>query len=745
MSDYSISVNLKKWPLYMLLTALISSFLTFAFALPASADTTGPVFTKLYPARGITVKQTKIVISLVAIDTDLIDYSSLVMKVDGLAVSPVAQYTPIDESADDYTTLEIYAPVSLAPGSHTAEVFVKDRKGNSSIVSWSFTVNEPLKILNTSPANGATVVNRTPVISAGLTSGDIVDPATILMTLNNVPVAAVYDSVYETVSYKPEEPLDNETFYDASLTLKDIHGNTVKATWQFYVNTFEEMTYLVDDATCQSCHDRTEHVVDNCSKCHGVNFSATDPVYPLDDCYYCHFDSRDYPAAYHRNGLPLEEPPLHPVQVIYSCTGCHDRGWAATAVPSVHNIFETAVEHSSTTTGCTECHSTVLTREHLRRYDPQGMPLSCFTCHNNPDPDIQLAITSGDSSCGACHPAEMFGHALNRPPVISVARANVTAGEGQLIVNTGAISDPDNDPVTLTASAGEVTDNGDGTWTWSFVSTDGPAQSSTIKITATDGQGNVGETSFELIIHNAAPFLDAISAPIDPVQVNTTVNVTTGFSDSGTADLHSADWEWGDGSSSAGRINESQGSGTASGSHVYTKAGVYTVILTLRDNDGAAVQKDYRYIVVYDADAGFITGGGWIYSPIGAYAADPLLTGRANFGFVSRYLKGAAVPTGNTRFQFKAGSLDFSSSEYEWLVVSGTKGQFKGRGTINGKGSYGFILTALDGDDTGGPDKFRIKIWDRITGDPVYDNQSGAEVTADPAVVLGGGSILIHK
>lgn len=38
--------------------------------------------------------------------------------------------------------------------------------------------------------------------------------------------------------------------------------------------------------------------------------------------------------------------------------------------------------------------------------------------------------------------------------------------------------------------------------------------------------------------------------------------------------------------------------------------------------------------------AGFVTRGGWIHSPSSAYAADPLLSGRASFGFVSRCVVG---------------------------------------------------------------------------------------------------------
>jgi len=93
------------------------------------------------------------------------------------------------------------------------------------------------------------------------------------------------------------------------------------------------------------------------------------------------------------------------------------------------------------------------------------------------------------------------------------------------------------------------------------------------------------------------------------------------------------------------------------------------------------------------------------------------------------------VPDGNTLFQFKAGDLNFHSSSYEWLVVAGSAAQFKGEGTINGQGSYKFMITA----DDDNLDTFRIKIWYEENGIEVvvYDNGSQQ--------ALGGGSIVVHK
>ena len=144
--------------------------------------------------------------------------------------------------------------------------------------------------------------------------------------------------------------------------------------------------------------------------------------------------------------------------------------------------------------------------------------------------------------------------------------------------------------------------------------------------------------------------------------------------------------------------------------------------------------------MVYDPDGGFATGGGWIWSAAGAYKSNEALKGKANFGFVSKYKKGANVPTGNTEFQFRAGDLNFHSSSYDWLVVNqgGTNAQFKGSGTINGQLSpagEGYRLMLWAGDDD--PDTFRIKIWHEDGGEQlVYDNGFNQEI--------GGGSIVIH-
>ena len=247
---------------------------------------------------------------------------------------------------------------------------------------------------------------------------------------------------------------------------------------------------------------------------------------------------------------------------------------------------------------------------------------------------------------------------------------------------------------------------------------------------------------------NVAPSVGAISATPSLVALGSPVSTSANFTDPDTGDTHIALWDWGDSSESAGTVTEAGGSGTASDSHTYAATGVYTVQVTVTDDDDASDTAIFEFVVVYDPSGGFVTGGGWINSPAGAYEPDPSLTGKANFGFVSKYKKGATVPTGKTEFRFKAGDLNFHSSDYDWLVIAGANAKFKGTGTINGAGNFGFMLTATDGQVNGGVgvDTFRIKIWDKDNSDAVvYDNQPGKTDDSDAGTELGGGSIKVHK
>jgi hypothetical protein len=201
------------------------------------------------------------------------------------------------------------------------------------------------------------------------------------------------------------------------------------------------------------------------------------------------------------------------------------------------------------------------------------------------------------------------------------------------------------------------------------------------------------------------------------------------------------------GSSITGSQTFTAGTSTGTGVYAFTVSftdGLGGIIIANTLADGSPAT-----IVIYDPSAGFVTGGGWINSPVGAYTANTNLTGKATFGFVSKYQKGATVPSGDTQFQFQAGNFNFHSTAYTWMVISGGLAQYQGTGTVNGVGNYNFMLTARDGSQYGGgaQDGFRIRITDQ-TGTVVYDNMPAATstgMTSGNTQALGGGSVIIHS
>ena len=307
-------------------------------------------------------------------------------------------------------------------------------------------------------------------------------------------------------------------------------------------------------------------------------------------------------------------------------------------------------------------------------------------------------------------------------------------------------------------SAGTVEPDGRGGFVVLGTHTYADGGSYAVTVTVADNAGGgTAAASGSAAIANVPPAVDLTGPAAGSVfAAGTAVTLTGSFADPNMADDHGAMFTLTRAGAAPVTVAATVGAGGAvqtvvNGGDAPLAPGVYHLGLTVTDKDGGAgsattAAGQDAYFVVYDPSAGYVTGGGWIDSPAGAYAADPAAAGRATFGFVSQYKRGATVPGGNTEFQFKTGGLSFSSTGYDWLVVSGGgKAKYKGSGTINGRGGYGFMLTAVDGGRGGGPDTFRIKIWDSVSGMVVYDNQMGRpDDDADAGTALGGGSIVIH-
>jgi hypothetical protein len=398
---------------------------------------------------------------------------------------------------------------------------------------------------------------------------------------------------------------------------------------------------------------------------------------------------------------------------------------------------------------------------------PVGSPVSGPSLAFTPDENgtYVVTLTATDDEGGSASQSKAIQVFNISPSQLNLNPNSTAVFENGAVTLNAAFVDPgmaDTHVVTINWGDGTSSTMNLGAGVLSFTAPphqyldDGPTgtpsdvQSITVTVVDDDGSAGVSATT-SVTVNNVAPTITSIKGPIPPQQRGAAITATVELADVGTKDTHTVVINWDDGTSST----HTPTAGVVTATHLYAAAGVHELVVKVTDDDGGVVeQKHPQYVVIYDPDAGFVTGGGWITSPVNAYLPNPSLTGKAVFGFTSKYKKGMSVPTGNTEFEFLVGDgFAFRSTSYDWLAVQGAKAQYRGKGTINGAGNYEFQITAIDGTRkaSGEPDRFRIKIWQVVTNANgsttqvvVYDNRRGLPDDDELPTVIDHGKIKIH-
>jgi FtsP/CotA-like multicopper oxidase with cupredoxin domain len=180
---------------------------------------------------------------------------------------------------------------------------------------------------------------------------------------------------------------------------------------------------------------------------------------------------------------------------------------------------------------------------------------------------------------------DVVGPDGNERPYVNADTTEAVVDEGQAAAASGTFKDPDGDAVTLSASIGTVTKSGDGAWSWSYPTTDGPQESQLVYITATDAGGQKDQAVFSLTVDNRPPSV-AITSPADGSAHGSTpadVTVTASITDPGTADPHTCTFSWNDGGPDSTSVASG---GTCSQTNTFTRPGAFTVTVTGDDGDG---------------------------------------------------------------------------------------------------------------------------------------------------------------
>lgn len=237
---------------------------------------------------------------------------------------------------------------------------------------------------------------------------------------------------------------------------------------------------------------------------------------------------------------------------------------------------------------------------------------------------------------------------------------------------------------------------------------------------------------------NTPPTVGVISVSTNPVLVESTTTATASFNDpEGTLDApYTVEWDWGDGNVTTESVNQP---GSISKDHTYTSAGVYEIMLTVTASDYGSDFETFQYLSVYNpTPQGLFSAGQKYSSPAGAYPQEPEATGNVMFGLNYKYQ--GEIPVSNRQFimDFKTANFEFNATSINSLVIANGIGTLRGTGTINGQGTYNFLVVGKEYINT-----IRIQIKD-LSGNTIYDTQSGFPDTAEPTIPTTAGIVLAH-
>lgn len=177
---------------------------------------------------------------------------AVVIKVDNQTVTSVIQWDGIYSTeydsctgeayqvrtGDDYTKGVVTAQLpQLSGGQHTLYYCLKDRLGNVTEDSYTFTVSDTQgpQITMFTPVDGSTITDPKPVIKAKVTDINGIPTSQIVMIFNGTPVVSAYDLASSTISYAVPGPLKNG-IQRVQLTAPDMLGNVTSVTWSFTVS-----------------------------------------------------------------------------------------------------------------------------------------------------------------------------------------------------------------------------------------------------------------------------------------------------------------------------------------------------------------------------------------------------------------------------------------------------------------------------------------------------------------------------
>jgi PKD repeat protein len=310
-----------------------------------------------------------------------------------------------------------------------------------------------------------------------------------------------------------------------------------------------------------------------------------------------------------------------------------------------------------------------------------------------------VSITAKDDNLGTSVTRFMTIETKNPQPTITALDLDqATIDEGGTVTLSGSYADASTvDTHTLVINWGDgdtgnvAVNAADKTFTATHQYRNNPAAAPftyTIGATVRDSAGGTGTSSLDVTVNNVAPVVNAGTDLTG--QEGSEISFTGSFTDVGTLDTHTIEWDFGDGSTATGALTPK---------HVYADNRDYTVTLKVTDSDGAA-QSDTLVVRVSNVAPTLTVpvaqetdeGATLRLDPIGQFT-DPGFTSatagtQETFTYSINWGDGTAANTGTATIT-QAGSAGVL-----------TAGSFAGNHTFADNGLY--TVTVVVTDDDGG-------------------------------------------
>lgn len=359
-------------------------------ALAAAPVALGAVSFELTPAPQTTVTQRDVVVEAQLIGTTALR-QQVTMTLDGTSVTPTVTLSP-----DRRTLRATYLAHDLPDGAHDVTVAVPDASKTVHSTSWSFNVAMPAVVSWTTPVDGAQPVTLDPIVSAEINgNGSVI--AWVSMTVNGEQVVPdwapavkipewVADPCRGTITWDPPARLLDDQIYNIVVTAETPAG-ILSHSWSFVPHSQPMMGRA-------------------CTRCHPAYPGSHSMAYA---CGACH-DGVQAPVLTDTKGSVRKGHGTSPLSR-KTCADCHPGYDLSEATQNRVPDHGTAMTDFSK---CTTCHERQLTRDHSRRSDASGTPLTCDTCHGSgADPAVSAAVANHSTACLACHAAAESGDPHN--------------------------------------------------------------------------------------------------------------------------------------------------------------------------------------------------------------------------------------------------------------------------------------------------------------------------------------------